>query len=200
MGIAAGLNRRRGRRAVWNGRGCAVGPPSDDPSPSGRARPPPSPPTGSSKPRRASPNSSADRPAASGSPFFSRSLAALGRGEPRTASRPPLRGHRNVIADEPQGLAHDEANIRRLCALARGFARRLLSPLAAPCAAAREDADMRDLIHRIALDDRHYGYRRVAARVGRQGQIVNAQARGAADARGQPLGVARQTVRSARPR
>ena len=58
MGIA-GLSRQRGRRAVWNGGAAPAGLPSDDPSPSGAARPPPSPPTGSSKPRRALPNSSA---------------------------------------------------------------------------------------------------------------------------------------------
>ena len=34
MGIA-GLNRRRGRRAVWNGGAASAGLPSDDPSPSG---------------------------------------------------------------------------------------------------------------------------------------------------------------------
>jgi len=38
---------------------------------------------------------------------------------------------------------------------------------------AREDADLRDLIHRIALADRHCGYRRVKRELFRQGVVVN---------------------------
>ena len=77
-----------------------------------------------------------------------------------------------MIAEEPQGFAHDEANVRRLCALAEvsraGYYRRR-----SPHSAAREDADLRDLIHRIALEDRHYGYRRVKRELFRRGVVVN---------------------------
>jgi transposase InsO family protein len=44
-----------------------------------------------------------------------------------------------------------------------------------PHAAARDDADLRDLIQRIALADRHCGYRRVAHALRRQGRNVNAK-------------------------
>ena len=40
---------------------------------------------------------------------------------------------------------------------------------------AREDADLRDLIQRAALTNRHYGYRRIAQELRRQGLIVNAK-------------------------
>ena len=37
------------------------------------------------------------------------------------------------------------------------------------------DADLRNLIQRIALDNRHYGYRRITFELRRQGLIVNAK-------------------------
>lgn len=84
-----------------------------------------------------------------------------------------------MIACEPQGFPrqsfpHDDANVRRLCALAEvsraGYYRYF-----GPHAPAREDADLRDLIQREALAHRHYGYRRVAHALRRQGLIVNAK-------------------------
>jgi transposase InsO family protein len=77
-----------------------------------------------------------------------------------------------VIAEEPQGFAHDDANIRRLCALAE-VSRASYYRRRGPHGAAREDADLRDLIHRIALEDRHYGYRRVKRELFRRGVVVN---------------------------
>jgi putative transposase len=75
---------------------------------------------------------------------------------------------------EPQGLPHDDANIQRLCALGSvsraGYYRHF-----GPHASARDDADLRDLIQRIALADRHCGYRRVTHMLRRQGLIVNAK-------------------------
>ena len=50
-----------------------------------------------------------------------------------------------------------------------------LLPAFRPHAPARDDADLRDLIQRIALDHRHYGYRRIAQELRRQGLIVNAK-------------------------
>ena len=79
-----------------------------------------------------------------------------------------------MTADESQGFLEDDANIRRLCALAEvsraGYYRHF-----GPHAPAREDADLRDLIQREALAHRHYGYRRLAHALRRQGLIVNAK-------------------------
>jgi transposase InsO family protein len=79
-----------------------------------------------------------------------------------------------MIAYEPQGFSQDDANIRRLCALGdvsrAGYYRHF-----GPHAPAREDADLRDLIQREALAHRHYGYRRIAQALRRQGLIVNAK-------------------------
>ena len=79
-----------------------------------------------------------------------------------------------MIASEPQGFSQDDANIRRLCALGEvsraGYYRHF-----GPHAPAREDADLRDLIQREALAHRHYGYRRVAQALRRQGLVVNAK-------------------------
>ena len=38
-----------------------------------------------------------------------------------------------------------------------------------------EDADVKDAIQRVALANRHYGYRRVAAELRREGRCVNAK-------------------------
>ena len=79
-----------------------------------------------------------------------------------------------MIAAESQGFSKDDASIQRLCGLGgvsrAGYYRRL-----APQRSAREDADLRDLIQRVALADRHYGYRRVTHELRRQGLIVNAK-------------------------
>ena len=77
-----------------------------------------------------------------------------------------------MTAVEPQGFLLDDANVERLCALGQvsraGYYRHF-----GPHAEKREDADLRDLIQRIALDNRYYGYRRVAHALRRQGLIVN---------------------------
>lgn len=39
----------------------------------------------------------------------------------------------------------------------------------------RDDADLRDAIQRIAIKDRHYGYRRITWELRREGRIVNAK-------------------------
>ena len=114
----------------------------------------------------------ADRPATSGSPFFSRSLAALGRDDLEQRRARLYAVIEDVIADAPQGFAHDEANIRHLCGLA-GVSRAGYYRRRGPHWDARDDADLRDLIHRIALADRHYGYRRVKRELLRQGVVVN---------------------------
>jgi putative transposase len=77
-----------------------------------------------------------------------------------------------MIAVGSQGLLQNDAAIARLCALGSvsraGYYRHF-----APHPAKRDDADLRDLIQKIALDNRHYGYRRIAQELRRQGLIVN---------------------------
>jgi putative transposase len=77
-----------------------------------------------------------------------------------------------MIAVEPQGFPKDDANVERLCRLGEvsraGYYRHF-----GPHREKRDDADLRDLIQRIALDNRHYGYRRIAQELRRQGLIVN---------------------------
>jgi transposase InsO family protein len=72
---------------------------------------------------------------------------------------------------EQSGLQGAPA-IARLCQLGgvsrAGFYRHL--EVTAP---RRADADLRDIIHRIALDKKAYGYRRVTFELGRMGIIVN---------------------------
>jgi transposase InsO family protein len=77
-----------------------------------------------------------------------------------------------MTSDESQGFLQDDANIQRLCALG-GVSRAGYYRYFGPHASARDDADLRDLIQRIALADRHYGYRRITHALRRQGLIVN---------------------------
>ena len=78
---------------------------------------------------------------------------------------------------EPQGVCERgfgerSADVQRLCALG-GVSRAGYCRHFAPKPSKRDDADLRDLIQRIALDNRHYGYRRLAHELRRQGLIVN---------------------------
>ena len=79
-----------------------------------------------------------------------------------------------MSASQPQGQTHEDANIQRLCRLGGvsrdGYYRSFESNQPA-----RADADMRDHIQRISLAHRHYGYRRIAAELRREGHIVNAK-------------------------
>ena len=71
-----------------------------------------------------------------------------------------------------QNSLQGSPSIERLCRLGgvsrAGFYRHLQEQ-----APERADADLRDAIHRIVLDNRLYGYRRVSAELGRQGIAVN---------------------------
>ena len=75
---------------------------------------------------------------------------------------------------EPQGFLESDANIERLCALG-GVSRAGYYRHFGPHAQASDDADLRHLIQRIALADRHCGYRRVTHSLRREGLIVNAK-------------------------
>src|SRR5271165_5351684 len=136
------------------------------------ARPPRGAPTSSSRPRRGSPSSSGSSAASRRTCIFFAKPCGSGTPRPRKAARPPLRGHRK----NDRGRAARLSQGRRqhpapLGAVSRaGYYRHF-----APKAAKRDDADLRDLIQRIALDNRHYGYRRIAHELRRQGLLVNAK-------------------------
>ena len=69
-------------------------------------------------------------------------------------------------------LSQGELGIERMCRLAEvsraGYYRRWRAS-----APRREEMGLRDAIQRLALLDRHYGYRRITAELGRQGWRVN---------------------------
>ena len=79
-----------------------------------------------------------------------------------------------MTSDESQGFLQNDANIARLCALV-GVSRAGYYRHFGPHASAREDADLRDLIQRCALADRHCGYRRITHALRRQGLVLNAK-------------------------
>ena len=64
--------------------------------------------------------------------------------------------------------------MRRLCALS-GVSRASFYRHFEPKLSAREDAELRDLIQKLALKDRHQGYRRITASLRRDGLIINAK-------------------------
>ena len=79
-----------------------------------------------------------------------------------------------MTTQETQGQTHDDANVQRLCRLGgvsrAGYYRHF--EMSAP---ARADTELRDRIQKLSLQHRHYGYRRIAAQLRREGQIVNAK-------------------------
>lgn len=79
-----------------------------------------------------------------------------------------------MSAQETQGQTHDDANVLRLCRLG-GVSRAGYYRHFEASAPARADADLRDCIQRLSLAHRHYGYRRIAAQLRREGRIVNAK-------------------------
>ena len=79
-----------------------------------------------------------------------------------------------MTAAESQGFSERDANIERLCALS-GVSRAGYYRCFGPHPPKRDDADLRDLIQRLALEDRHCGYRRIAQELRRRGLIVNAK-------------------------
>jgi putative transposase len=79
-----------------------------------------------------------------------------------------------MSASEPQGQTQIDANVQRLCRLG-GVSRAGYYRSFEINQPARADADMRDHIQRLSLAHRHYGYRRIAAQLRREGHIVNAK-------------------------
>src|ERR1700723_2968524 len=182
---AAGLNRRRGPKKGLR-RKMATG------DPPGAAL------ASSAPPRRGNPGSRAGqgegahrRAGASGwSPttrprFFSQGLATCRRasGAGPGAWRDQLYAlikdlsaaeksqGENETTSAPEKAIHEVQHLCQLAQLSRaGYYRHL-----APRESKRDDADIRDAIHRIALSDRFYGYRRIAQQLKREGLVVNSK-------------------------
>ena len=87
---------------------------------------------------------------------FFREALRLWDATSRSAGAPASTRSSQEMTAELQGFCEKDADVQRLCGLGgvsrAGYYRRL-----APKAARRDDADLRDLIQRIALDNRHYG-------------------------------------------
>jgi transposase InsO family protein len=67
-----------------------------------------------------------------------------------------------------------QADVQHLCELA-GLPRATYYRHLAGCGSNTDDCELRDLIQRICLKHRFYGYRRVTATLRRQGMVVNAK-------------------------
>jgi transposase-like protein len=77
----------------------------------------------------------------------------------------------NETTSAPEKTTYEVQHLCQLAQLSRaGYHRHL-----APRESKRDDADIRDAIHRIALSDRFYGYRRIAEQLRREGLIVNSK-------------------------
>ena len=75
----------------------------------------------------------------------------------------------NETTSAPGKAIHEIQHLCQLAQLSRaGYYRHL-----APRESKRDDADIRDAIHRIALSDHFYGYRRIAKQLKREGPVVN---------------------------
>ena len=84
-----------------------------------------------------------------------------------------------MTTQEPQGLSTQDQsssrpNIQHLCWLG-GVSRASFYRHFQASAPARADAELRDAIQKLALKHRHYGYRRIARQLRREGVIVNAK-------------------------
>ena len=146
---AAGLNRKRGPKPGGRAAAAPSSPPT--PSPQPRARPT-SRPTISPRRKRAHRRArAAGRPSAGGPRFFSRSLAVMGREAPRERRAHLFAVIEEMTRERPQGEPDtNAARIAHLIEIAKLVAGELLS-LAEPKLSARDDADLRDLIQRLAL-------------------------------------------------
>jgi len=79
-----------------------------------------------------------------------------------------------MTGPETQGTTHGNATIQRLCQLGNVPRASYYRHFDAH-APARADADLRDVIQRLSLAHRHYGYRRITAQLRREGWIANAK-------------------------
>jgi putative transposase len=69
-------------------------------------------------------------------------------------------------------LSQGDLSIERMCALS-GISRASYYRHWEASAPRQEETGLRDAIQRLALDNKHYGYRRIAAQLRREGWSVN---------------------------
>lgn len=79
-----------------------------------------------------------------------------------------------MIAQGPQGETASLADVAHLCAIAR-LSRASFYRSREPRQTKRDDADLCDLIQRLALQRRNEGYRRITRRLRDKGLVVNAK-------------------------
>lgn len=114
-------------------------------------------------------------PSTGGPRFFSRSLAVMGREAPRERRAHLFAVIERLTCERPQGeLDTNPARIAHLTEIAR-LSRASYYRWLEPKLAERDDADLRDLIQRLALQRRYEGYRRLTKRLRDQGLVVNAK-------------------------
>ncbi len=86
----------------------------------------------------------------------------------------------------PQGNEPARAwSVERMCALA-GVSRAAYYRRWGQSSPLQEETELRDVIQRLALADRHYGYRRIGEKLRREGWCVNHKRLVRIMARGQP--------------
>jgi putative transposase len=99
----------------------------------------------------------------------------MGREAPRERRAHLFAVIEEMTRDEPQGdPATPAARIAHLTDIAR-LSRASYYRWLEPKLSARDDADLRDAIQRLALQRRHEGYRRITRRLRDQGLVVNAK-------------------------
>src|ERR1700729_2333548 len=77
----------------------------------------------------------------------------------------------NETTSAPEKAIHEVQHLCQLAQLSRASYHRHLAPRESK----RHDDAIRDAIHRIALSDRFYGYRRIAEQLKREGLVVNSK-------------------------
>jgi hypothetical protein len=120
------------------------------------------------KPLQAEVKNRSGGPPAAGHRFFSKSLARIGAAGSARQTR--IR----VIEAMTIEATGSQADVRRLCGLA-GLPRTTYYRHLAGRGDEAGECELRDLIQRICLRHRFYGYRRVTAVFRRQGMVVNAK-------------------------
>jgi transposase InsO family protein len=79
-----------------------------------------------------------------------------------------------MTGEGPQGQTIGAADVAHLCGVA-GVSRASFYRAREPKLTLRDDADLADILQRLALQRRHEGYRRIARRLRDEGLVVNAK-------------------------
>jgi putative transposase len=98
----------------------------------------------------------------------------MGREAPRERRAHLFAVIEKMTCEGPQGETTSAADVAHLCRIA-GLSRASYYRWRAPKLGKRDDADLCDLIQRLALQRRHEGYRRITQRLRNEGLVVNAK-------------------------